>query len=399
MRRMFVFLLLFMTIVLSEASFGMDKYYTFNFKQMFFYSDNAAFTAHNKKDDFYSVTGGALFWNALSETTSFFVKGGLDAYKYIKNENLDDVYHDFRVDFDRMFGEKFMLSFVGFAIQDTTLDHDIEGGTVRKLEDRRRYKINPSFSYDVTERLRISSGFQWFRTEYDFPWYVDYNDTQVTFTLDYALSERNTLSWTSYYEYTSSPASKLDGYGTLVGFKREVTERFKVTALGGIRYTDIDYWIPYYTPRRIAFYPEKHHDGDWSVLVDLFLDYQLDPGRAKGGVLRHVVYSTYGEPVEVIKIYGSYYRRATRRFSWYIEGNYYNEKSKERIRKEDSDHFDGVFMFTYRITDEKRVGAAYRYTYYKDKYVDRTYERNQVWVFLTIEFGKPRAELPDVLAH
>ncbi|WP_153303791.1 hypothetical protein [Thermosulfurimonas dismutans] len=389
-------------LILNSSLWAADTFFSAYLKVRGEYNDNVTFTYYNPEEDFLSITSPSLFFNYKSERFSWYSRAGLDIYDYMDLDRLDTVNQHYEIKTDYQWRDRWRFSGQAYVIKDTTLESELqETGIVRFREDRRRYYFSLGVTHLLTELTQLNFNFVKSRTEYDWQYNVDYDYSSASLSFQRRLrNRRDVLMSRFYYTNIDSDTSKVDNYGFLLGWQRFLSETSGFTAFAGVRYTSVDYFLYYrrlvvdprfWPPFRVILEKRKQTDEEWSYLADISFHKKGERSTYRLGLNNDLSYSSFGEAVDRTRIYGRFSYKLRPRWSFLFSAGYYLTSSKGRVYEEDNIFYYLRPSLKYLLTERWSLELAYSYSDYRDKVRDHEYDRHQIWMVLTFEFGKPPA--------
>lgn len=368
------------------------------------YNDNINFSTSKEKDDMIFNITPLIRWNYQTEKTRTTASAEANILKYSKEKNLDKVNQKYNLTHNFRATELFGLNLNGSLIKDTTLDTEKEEtGLVLKRSDRDFYNITPGISLYLTEKTGLNLSIGYSRAEYEDPEYSDRNIYDGTLELVHTLSEEGaTVSAqggyerydyeTSYYDvgdYRLHRTSNVDNYSLHLGLTYPFTERLKLTAWGGARYTKSEYedqWEP------VSWWlnPVKKTESDrnWGGLGYLALNMAFTDGSVSVSISRDVMPSGRGETIErdraTLSIDYSLAEFITGRFS----GSWSRSRSESQYKDTDEQLYNLRPSLRWQIMEHGKAELSYQYSMIEYMDTGTNAERNTIFLSFTIYWEK-----------
>ena len=362
------------------------------------YNDNINFTKEEKDDVIFTITP-LLRWDFQTERTGTSANAQLNVIRYSKENELNKVDQKYSLTHDFRATELFGLNLNGSLIKDTTLDTEMEEtGLVLKRSNRDFYHIKPGLSWYMTEKTWLNLTCAYTRAEYEAPEYSDYNVYDGALELVHTFSQEGlTVSAQGGYGLYDYETSDVDNYRLHLGLTYPFTERLKLTAWGGARYTESEYeiaeWEPVYWPgtsfiKDYRLAEKTECDRTWGGLGYLALTRAFAEGSVSVSINRDITSSGRGETIER--------DRATMdidyRFTEFITGRFMSSLSRSRSDSEYRDTDEQLYhlrpSLTWRVTERVVAELSYQYSEIEYKKTDTDAERNIIFLRVTIEWEK-----------
>ena len=379
------------------------------------YNDNINFSVREEKDDMIFSIMPLLRWDYQTERSRTTANAEVDIIRHSKEHDLDEINQKYSLGYDFKATELFGLNLNGSLIKDTTLDTEMEETglvlkrMVLKRSDRDFYNLSPGVTWYLTETTWLSLTFGYTNVEYEDPDYSDRNIYDGTLELVHTLSEEGaTVSAQGGYahddydersynvfihnvgHYRLHTTSNVDNYRVHLGLTYPFTQKLKLTAWGGARYTKSEYderWEP------VSWWliPEKKTESDrnWGGLGYLALTRAFTDGSVSVSISRDIMPSGRGETIER--------DRATMdidyRFTEFITGRFNGSLSRSRSESEYRDTDEELYRLrpslSWRIMEHALVELSYQYSKIEYKKTDMDAERNIIFLHFRIYWEKP----------
>jgi hypothetical protein len=363
------------------------------------YDDNVGFQAIEEKHDYFTTISPSFLLTYDTELLNLDSSVVADFVRYRDETDLNTERQRYELNGSYRIVERLQIKGGCSYVKDTTLESELEEtGLVFVRTDRERYNMGGGLLYQITEISDIGADYTHRKTEYDWPGYVDYDSDAISLSFNHRF--RNGLdifTLQPYYTSTDSKTSEVDTYAVLAGWSHRFTETLDLTLSLGPRYTTIDYaqiksevvFDPELCPPFQVIYKEvKEHETEWGYIVDCAVRNLGETYSASVGYSRDLTNSSFGEPIERDRLYCTAQRRISQRFRVLVSGGLSFSESEGKFTSEDQRHFYVAPALSYSISEDHSVQFAYRYAHVYDKMLAHNprYDRNRIWITLTLRF-------------
>ena len=402
LKKVLFFTVFLVTLVLTFPAFASETYFSSYLKLKGGYDSNIAFTYYNPEEDFIAVVSPFFYLNYKTSRTACYSKVGLDFYEYAKHTKLNTVNQYYEVKGDYLLKENLKVYGKASFIKDTTLQSELqETGIVHVREGRKRYNLTLGSEYFIDELNQLSLEISGARTEYAWKYYVDYNTINVSTKLQHQMkTQRDFLIFNLYYTNTNSEASKVNQSGFIIGWKHLLSETTNFVISSGACYSIMNYYVYYqsiifnssvWPPFQVIIVKKRQTDKEWNYLFNFFIQKQEEKLNYFLGGNHNLIYSSFGETVKRTLFFGKISYKWTPRLSSLFSLNYYITYSEGRIYKEDNRYVTFRSRVRYALRKNCFFEFLYSYSYFDNRVRNHIFDRNQVWLILTFQFGKPPA--------
>jgi len=361
------------------------------------YNDNINFSTSKEKDDLIFNITPLIRWNYQTEKSGTTASAEANILKYSKEKNLDKVNHKYNLTHDFRATELFGLNLNGSLIKDTTLESEMDQtGLVLKRSDRDYYNLTPGISLYLTEKTSLNLNLGYSKAEYEDPRYSDYDIYDGTLELVHTLSEEGaTVFAQGGYTHSDYETSNVDNYSLYLGLTYPFTERLKLTAWGGARYTESEYKAMELEPvylsgtfigYRLVTRTESARNVGW--ITYLALTRAFTHGSGSVSINRDITSSGYGETIErdraTLSIDYSLAEFITGRFS----GSWSRSRSESRYKDTDEQLYNLRPSLSWQIMEHGKAELSYQYSMIEYMNTDTNAERNTIFLSFTIYWEK-----------
>ena len=364
------------------------------------YNDNINFSTTEEKDDLILTITPLLRWDCQTERTRITANAEIDLIRYSKEHNLDEVNQKYSLGYDFRATELFGLNLNGSLIKDTTLDTEMEETSlVLKRTERDFYHIKPGLSWYMTEKTWLNLTCAYTRAQYEDPRYSDYNIYDGSLELVHKLSEEGaTVSVHGGYTHYDYETSEVDNYSLHLGLTYPLTEKLKVTAWGGARYTESEYevaeWEPVYwaeTPFIIGYrlVRKTESDRNWGGIADLALTRAFTDGSVSVSINRNITPSGIGETIERDRATLDIDYRLTEFVTGKFHGSFSRSRSESEYKETDEELYHLRPSLSWRIMEHALAELSYQYSKTQYKKTDTDAQRNIIFLRFRIYWEKP----------
>lgn len=363
------------------------------------YNDNIDFSTIEEKDDWIFTITPLIKLDYQTERARTIANAQFEVIEYCKENDLDTVNQKYNLTHDFRATELFGMNLSGSFIKDTTQDSEMEEtGLVLKRSDRDFYNIRPGISLYLTETNSLNLNFGYSRAQYEAPQYSDYNVYDGTLELVHAISERGaTVSAQAGYTHYDYEASEVDNYSLHLGLTYPFTEKWKLSAWAGARYTESEYevreWEPVYLPGtpiitgyRLVKRNESDRNRGWLTYLALTRAYTHGSGSVS--INRDITSSGYGETIERNRATLSLDYRFTEFLTGRFSGSWSRSESESRYRDTDEKLYYLRPSLSWLIMEYGVAELSYQYTRIEYMNTDTNAERNTIFLNFTIYWKK-----------
>jgi len=365
------------------------------------YNDNINFSTTEEKNDLILTVTPILRWNSQTERTGITANAEMDVIRYGKEHNLDEVNQKYSLGYDFRATELLGLNLNGSLIKDTTLDTEMEEtGLVLKRTKRHFYHIKPGLSWYMGEKTRLNLTCAYTRAEYEASGYSDYDIYDGTLELVHTLSEEGaTVFAQGGYTHSDYETSNVDNYRLYLGLSYPFTQKLKLTAWAGARYTESEYEVTeyvysywsdlYWPPRLIDVYRRKtESDKNVGWITYLALTRAFTHGSGSVSINRDINSSGLGETIER----DSATLNIDYRFTQFITGRFNGSLSRSRSESEYNDIDQELYhlrpSLSWQIAERVLAELSYQYSKIEYKKTDTHADRNIIFLRFRIYWEK-----------
>jgi hypothetical protein len=362
------------------------------------YNDNINFSTSKEKDDMIFNITPLIRWNYQTEKTRTTASAEANILKYSKEKNLDKVNQKYNLTHNFRATELFGLNLNGSLIKDTTLESEMETGLFLKRSDRDYYNLTPGISLYLTEKTSLNLNLGYSKAEYEDPRYSDYDIYDGTLELVHTLSKEGaTVSAQGGYTHSDYETSNVDNYSLHIGLTYPFTEKWKLTAWAGARYTESEYevqkWEHVYWPGTTYIIDDrlvKRTESDRNVgwITYLALTRAFTHGSGSVSINRDITSSGYGETIErdraTLSIAYSLAESITGRFS----GSWSRSRSESQYKDTDEQLYNLRPSLSWQIMEHGKAELSYQYSTIEYMNKGTNAERNTIFLSFTIYWEK-----------
>ena len=362
------------------------------------YNDNIHFSTRKEKHDFISTITPLLRWNCQTEKTWTTANAQLNVIRYSKEDDLDKINQQYNLTHNYRATELFSLNIDASFIKDSTLESGEETNLVFKQSDRDSYNIRPGISLYLTELNSLNLNFRYSKTDYEDPQYTDYDIYDGIMEFVHIISEEGaTFSAQGGYTHYEYEISDMDNYSFHLGLTYPFTEKLKLSAWAGARYTESEYEVrelePVYWPgtQFITGYQsvkKTESDTSWGWLSYLALTRAFAHGSVSLSINRELTPSGYGETIERDRATLSLDCRFTELFTGSFSGSWSRSESESKYRDTDEQSYTLRPSLRWRITAHTVTELSYQYRKIENMNTDAIEDRNTIFLGFTIYWEK-----------
>ena len=159
------------------------------------------------------------------------------------NHRMQSSSFGFRANFDQQTVRTAERADADLSVDDPEDIPDDDSGRVGVRGTRSKWRIVPSWSYQISELSLFSANIDYFDVRYEDVFaglLTDYTDARLNLNYRREFSSRNALLVTGTvrsFESANVVANEVTGYGLLVGFDRQMSEKARLRALIGVENT------------------------------------------------------------------------------------------------------------------------------------------------------------------
>lgn len=352
------------------------------------YNDNINFSTTEEKNDLILTVTPILRWNSQTERTGITANVEMDVIRYSKEHNFDEVNQKYSLGYDFRATELLGLNLNGSLIKDTTLDTEMEEtGLVLKRSNRDFYNIKPGLSWYMTEKTRLNLTCAYTSAEYGASGYSDYNIYDGTLELVHTLSKEGaTVSAQGGYTHSDYETSNVDNYRLYLGLSYPFTQKLKLTAWAGARYTKSEYEVADFIKYRLVKKTES--DRNWGGLGYLSLTRAFTEGSVSVGINRDITSSGLGETIEQDSATLDIDYRFTQFITGRFNGSLSRSKSESEYRDTDQELYHLRPSLSWQIAERVLAELSYQYSKTEYKNIDTNGDRNIIFLRFRIYWEK-----------
>jgi hypothetical protein len=343
------------------------------------YNDNINFSTTEEKNDLILTVTPILRWNSQTERTGITANAEMDVIRYGKEHNLDEVNQKYSLGYDFRATELLGLNLNGSLIKDTTLDTEMEEtGLVLKRTKRHFYHIKPGLSWYMGEKTLLNLTCAYTSAEYEASGYSDYDIYDGTLELVHTLSKEGaTVSAQGGYTHSDYETSNVDNYRLYLGLSYPFTQKLKLTAWAGARYTKSEYEVA-----------ETESDGNWGWLGYLSLNRTIENGSVSVSINRDISPSGVGETIERDRATMDINYRFTQFITGRFNGSLSRSRSESEYRDTDQELYHLRSSLSWQIAERVLAELSYQYSRTEYEKSDRHADRNIIFLRFTIHWEK-----------
>lgn len=343
------------------------------------YNDNINFSTTEEKNDLILTVTPILRWNSQTEMTGITANAEMDVIRYGKEHNLDEVNQKYSLGYDFRATELLGLNLNGSLIKDTTLDTEMEEtGLVLKRTKRHFYHIKPGLSWYMGEKTQLNLTCGYTRAEYGASGYSDYDIYDGTLELVHTLSKEGaTVSAQGGYTHSDYETSNVDNYRLYLGLSYPFTQKLKLTAWAGARYTKSEYEVA-----------ETESDGNWGWLGYLSLNRTIENGSVSVSINRDISPSGLGETIEHDRATLDIDYRFTQFITGRFNGSLSRSKSESEYRDTDQELYHLRPSLSWQIAERVLAELSYQYSKTEYKNIHTNADRNIIFLRFRIYWEK-----------
>lgn len=342
------------------------------------YDDNVLFNTTEEVEDYTSIISPSIEMDYNTERGAVDGRALLDIINYKEEEQLNTTNQRYELGGSYNLSERLAVQAEGVYIFDTTLESDLEEtGRFTFREDRKRYDIMPGIFYAITERSNLNMDYTYRNVDYEFDESVDYTINRIRLRYNYKLNNGlDTLSVRPAYTLNESDTSKRHAYRFDIGWTRDVTEIYRLSAFIGYRRTEQDYK------------DERDNQTNNGGVVDIRFQRKGERSDMRFGYSRDLALTASGGLIEVDRFRLRVFYRIWERFGAGFEGRLYFTRDVDEDVNEDSQYFKVEPWIQYNLTENHTLGLHYDYSEEYDDALDsnRTASRSRVWLTLNFRF-------------
>ena len=363
------------------------------------YNNNIDFSTTEEKNDLILTVTPILKWNSQTESTVITANAEMDVIRYGKEHNFDRVNHQYSLGYDFRATELLGLNLNSSLIKDTTLETEMEEtGLVFKRTKRDFYHINPGLYWYMGEKTRLNLTCAYTRAEYGASRYSDYDIYDGTLELVHTLSEEGaTVFAQGGYTYSDYETSDVDNYRFYFGLSYPFTQKLKLTAWAGARYTKSEYevteWEFVYWPgtsviKDYRLVKKTESDKNWGGLGYLALTRAFTDGSVSVGINRDINSSGLGETIVRDRATLDIYYRFTQFMTGRFNSSLSISKSESKYRDTDQELYYLRPSLSWQITERFQAELSYQYSKIEYKKSDTHTDRNIILLRFRIHWKK-----------
>ena len=353
------------------------------------YNDNINFSTTEEKNDLILTVTPILRWNSQTERTGITANAKMDVIRYGKEHNLDKVNQKYSFGYDFRATELFGLNLNGSLIKDTTLDTEMEEtGLVLKRSNRDFYNIEPGLSWYMTEKFQLNLTCGYTRAEYEASGYSDYDIYDGTLELVHTLSKEGaTVFAQGGYTHSDYETSNTDNYRLYLGLSYPFTQKLKLTAWAGARYTKSE------NPgtsiiKNYRIVKKTESDRNWGGVGYLSLTRAFTDGSVSVGINRDISPSGLGETIERDRATMDINYRFTQFITGRFNGSLSRSRSESEYRDTDQELYHLRSSLSWQIAERVLAELSYQYSRTEYEKSDTHADRNIIFLRFTIHWEK-----------
>ncbi len=225
----------------TTDALAQDWKFESNLSQRFGYNSNLLLQPDRKISGFSSRTTPEIKLSRIGLTSDVSLLGRFDFNQYIDNSDLNSEDQFVQLKASNALSERSTVAFDGSFDHDTNLesDEDATGRFVNDVIRFIRWDASPSWQYLLSpiDRVRVSARYT--QVDYDTSEKTDYRNYGPAISYSHDISELASIFASlnySRFEPDEEVDTSQDVYGGLIGYDYHPTERFSVSAAGGLNY-------------------------------------------------------------------------------------------------------------------------------------------------------------------
>lgn len=232
---------LLVTCLETRTASAQDWSFESSLSQRMGYNSNLLLRPNHEISTFSSATTPGFTLSRAGPTSDIALEGRFEFNEYFNHSELNTADQFAKVTASKSLSERSSVGFNGNFARDTTTesDDDATDKFVSKQIRFIRWNASPSWEYLLSpiDRLRLSANY--LQTDYASNQKTDFRDFGPSATYSHDISELAAVFATldySRFEADDTADTRQDVYGGLLGYNYHPTERFTVSAAGGLNY-------------------------------------------------------------------------------------------------------------------------------------------------------------------
>lgn len=225
----------------TRTALAQDWMFESNLSQRMGYNSNLLLRPDHEISTFRSTTVPEFTVSRAGPTSDMALTGRFEFNEYFNHSELDTADQFANLRTSKALSERSLVRFDANFARDTTTESD-DDATEQFLNKQIRFirwNAAPSWEYLLSpiDQLRLSANY--LQTEYDSNEKTDFRDFGPSITYTHDISELAAIFATldySRFEPDEEVDTSQDVYGGLLGYSYHPTERFSISAAGGLNY-------------------------------------------------------------------------------------------------------------------------------------------------------------------
>lgn len=362
------------------------------------FSDNLFFDADDEETDWLTTVTPALQLKQQDERRLLQATARLDALRYVANDDLDAIDQHYLASINYRWTPRLAVSGQAQYTRDSRPDRDLEEtGLVLSNERRDQETFGGSAEYAVSERSRLSLGYNFSRLDYQEDESADSDSHYAILGWHTEITERLKSITNFNYSHSEFKGARLDNAVLETGFAYAACEQWSLQALAGARYTRSRYeeLIPVYgfflgVPILVDVVKQDSSSSDWGWVAQLSASWQGELSSASLSLQRQVRLAsgrTGSTETTALIISGSH--RLGENLFLNLSGGYYlnqanaNEFAGSGIDEKTLRLSPGL---RYRWNEDLDITLGYSTTLLEDQEADQDTTRNLAFIRLDYQY-------------
>lgn len=357
------------------------------------YLNNINNSPKNRKSDCILSAGPDVAMNYKSEITRLEAKLALLGLAYMQNSGYNTINQYYYINGDHKLTTRLALNLgLRFVADSTAREELLESGTVITRDLRNSIAASPGFTYQLTERLSTSLGYNFNWVDYQSERYTGYTTHGLSQGFSYLLTEKATLQsmiTARYSRYDSG--NTISSLGPQVGFIQKFSENWDMNFLGGINLnrTKSNVGVQSFDDDLgfIRVLQKEQRSSTVSPFITLATNYRWQTGGLSLNYTRSESPNAYGNLSEYNNFNLSIKQGITDKLSYNITPYFYTSSISSPGSDYKSYYYGVRQGLSYKLTERTSVGANYRFAYRTVTGTsDYSYPINDVWVTLNYSY-------------
>lgn len=345
------------------------------------YNDNIFFTAGNETGDFITTISPGAAFQEQNERLDAAASVRLDGLYYWDNNQLNGVDQTYAGHWRIRLTPRFSFGIEGSYSIDTRSDRDVqETGIVLSTSRRTRKEAAATTDYAISEKAAINVGASFRDDAFEDEPSSDYCVYTANLLWTYNLSTylprtiARALFGHTRAEYVSA---RVYNYSMMIGFSRQITELWTLTADAGLRFTVSNFDV-------LAIDNQQYGGVGQIELV-----YQDETNRFSL-LFSHDVTAASGlaGSTERTGLRARYRRHISERMWANLSTSYYLNRSEQgefAVDAIDEETFNLRAMLSYYFTEDVALESGYTFSLNKDNEAGLEYTRNLIYLQIFLQ--------------